>query len=225
MELFSSATHWKRYFASVLAPFIGPRVLEVGAGVGSNLAYLRTPAVRDWVSLEPDPKLARRIGERIASGELPPAQVAIGTTAEIDPAGRFDTVLYLDVLEHIADDKAEIDRAARLLAPGGHVAVLAPAHQSLFSPFDAAVGHVRRYSASSLRALAPLGCRLERCLMLDTAGLVASLANRLLLRQSAPSAAQIALWDGFLVPISRWLDPMTGWSVGKSVVAVWRRPA
>jgi SAM-dependent methyltransferase len=223
LELFSAATHWKRYFGGVIAPFIGARVLEVGAGIGSNMRYLRTPAVRAWTGLEPDPELAERIRARIASSELPPACVTVGTTAEIDAGQSFDTILYIDVLEHIADDKSELDRAARLLAPGGNLVVLAPAHQFLFSRFDAAIGHFRRYSAARLRALAPEGCRLVSCRMLDAAGLLAALANRLLLRQAEPSAAQVAFWDRVLVPISRWLDPLTGRRVGKTVVAVWSR--
>ena len=64
-----------------------------------------------------------------------------------------DCILYLDVLEHIADDRAEMKRAAARLAPGGRLVVLAPAHQALFSVFDRAVGHHRRYDRKSLRAL------------------------------------------------------------------------
>lgn len=223
LELFSTATHWKRYFSGVIAPFIGERVLEVGAGIGSNMRYLRTARVRAWMSLEPDPELALRIRERVASGELPPTCVKVGTIAEIGPGQDFDTILYIDVLEHIADDKSEIDRAARLLARGGNLVVLAPAHQFLFSRFDAAIGHFRRYSAAGLRALAPEGCRLVSCLMLDAAGLLAALANRLLFRQAAATSADVVLWDRVFVPISRCLDPITGHKLGKTVVAVWSR--
>ena len=67
------------------------------------------------------------------------------TIESITDAAPFDTILYVDVLEHIADDAAELARARRLLTPEGNLVVLAPAHQSLFSPFDAAVGHYRRY--------------------------------------------------------------------------------
>ena len=222
LELFSAAVNWKTYFAEALAPYIGDRVLEVGAGIGSNIPYLRTPAVREWTSLEPDPELARRIGERIAAGELPAScRVIAGTLADIDAESRFDTILYIDVLEHIPDDAAELSRAARVLAPGGNLIVLAPAHQFLFSPFDAAIGHFRRYNARSLATVGPTECRLRHRQMLDGAGLLASLANRLLLRQSSPTKAQIAFWDRVLVPISRGLDRLTGHRVGKTVIVVW----
>jgi SAM-dependent methyltransferase len=224
LELFAAATRWKAYFSRILAPFIAGRVLEVGAGIGSNVPYLHGSGVREWTSLEPDPTQARRIAERVAAGDLPgDCRVVAGTLGGIGDGAEFDTILYLDVLEHIADDEAELARAARLLSPGGRLVVLAPAHQFLFSPFDEAVGHHRRYSAAGLAALAPPGCRLSARLMLDSAGLLASLANRLLLRSASPSPRQIAFWDRVLVPISRVLDGLLGRRLGKTVVAVWSR--
>jgi SAM-dependent methyltransferase len=224
LELFSAATTWKTYFAGVLAPFVGGRVLEVGAGIGNNTAYLQTAGVREWTSLEPDPELTRHIAERTGAEALPRNFcVVTGTLASLDAASRFDTILYIDVLEHIADDRSELARAAGHLAVGGNLVVLAPAHQFLFSPFDTAIGHFRRYNATGLAGLAPPGCALRTALMLDGAGLLASFANRMLLRSAAPSRRQIAFWDRILVPISRILDPLTGHRLGKTVVAVWRR--
>ena len=168
LELFAAATKWKAYFASVLAPFIGARVLEIGAGIGSNISFLHTPAVRHWTSVEPDPDLARRITERVGLGELPETcRVLVGTIEGIEKTARFNTVFYIDVLEHIADDAAELNCAASHLAPNGNLVVLAPAHQFLFSEFDAAIGHHRRYNAVSLTAVTPLHCRLRTCFMLD----------------------------------------------------------
>jgi len=225
LELFARANNWKHYLGRVLAPFIGARVLDVGAGIGSNITHLSSPSVREWTSIEPDPAQARRISERVASGELPRCRVIAGTLAEVEPSARFDTILYIDVLEHIADDRAELARAARHLADDGNLIVLAPAHQFLFSPFDAAVGHHRRYNAAGLAALAPPGCRLRRSLMLDSAGFFASLANRLLLAAALPTPRQIAFWDKILVPISRVLDGITFHRFGKTVVEVSQRPA
>ena len=225
LELFARATNWKHYLGRVLAPFIGARVLDVGAGIGSNITHLSRPSVREWTSVEPDPVQARRISERVASGELPRCRVIAGTLDAVEPSARFDTILYIDVLEHIADDRAELARAARHLAEDGNLIVLAPAHPFLFSPFDAAVGHHRRYDAAGLAALAPPGCRLRRSLMLDSAGFFASLANRLLLAAALPTPRQIAFWDKVLVPISRVLDGITFHRFGKTVVAVWQRPA
>jgi SAM-dependent methyltransferase len=226
LELFAEATNWKTYCAGILRPFIAGRVLDVGAGIGANIRFMHNPGVVCWTSIEPDPALAGRIEAGMAAGALPPnCRVIGGTIADLDPRERFDTILYLDVLEHIAEDRAELARAARCLAPGGRLIVLAPAHRFLFSPFDAAIGHHRRYSASELVGLGPSGCSLIACRMLDSAGFFASLGNRLLLSRSMPSRGQIMFWDKFLVPLSRRLDAALAYRFGKTVVAVWQSPS
>jgi SAM-dependent methyltransferase len=231
LDVFAGAVNWKTYAAQKIERFIGGRVLEVGAGIGENVRFLLNRRVCEWTCLEPDPDLAGRIKGRLLRGDLPPKVrgdlppkvcVVTGTTASLDRSVQFDTILYLDVLEHIAEDRAELAQAAQLLAPEGHIVVLGPAHQFLFSAFDIAVGHYRRYNRAMLVALTPPGCRLEMSMMLDTAGFSASLANRVLLSTSLPSKRQIALWDRVLVPISRVLDRATAYRFGKTVIVVWR---
>jgi SAM-dependent methyltransferase len=223
LELFANATHWKAYVGRVLRPFVAGRVLDVGAGIGANTTFLHGERVACWTSLEPDPDLARRIADRIAAGALPRGCRAVtGTIRALPGEARYDTILYIDVLEHIAEDAAELAAASRHLAPAGHLIVLAPAHPFLFSPFDAAIGHCRRYRRADLLRLAPPGGRLVECRMLDSAGFFASLANRFLLAAAMPSERQIAFWDKLLVPLSRCLDPLLGYRFGKTVVAVWR---
>jgi hypothetical protein len=144
-----------------------------------------------------------------------------GTLDQLEASGPFSAVLYLDVLEHITEDQKELAKAANRLMAGGSLIVLAPAHQFLFSAFDRAIGHYRRYSASSLRALAPPGCHLAAWRMLDSAGFFASLTNRLSLGSATPSTRQVAFWDKVLVPASRRLDPLFGYHFGKSILARW----
>jgi SAM-dependent methyltransferase len=226
LELFAAATNWKNYVAALALPFIGDSVLEVGAGIGTNIPFLFKPHIQDWLCLEPDQRLAAQLARRIAQGVLPVScRIVNGTLDQFDELGQFSTILYLDVLEHIADDRAEVAKAANFLAEGGSLIVLAPAHQFLFSPFDSAIGHCRRYSAAILKALAPPGCRLVSCRMLDSVGFFASLANRLVLRSATPSSGQIAFWDRALIPLSRRLDPCLGYRFGKSVLAIWRLAA
>ncbi len=174
--------------------------------------------------LEPDPKLVARIAAAITAGALPGCcQPLVGTLPAAAALRAFDTVLYIDVLEHIDDDRGELERASKLLRRGGHLLVLAPAHPFLFTPFDRAIGHFRRYTRRGLRTLTPAGLRLVRLAYLDSVGMLASLGNRLLLRSAEPSPRQIAFWDRVLVRISTVLDPILGYTVGKSVLAVWRK--
>lgn len=133
LDLFQRATRWKSYFRDQLRPFIGKRVLEVGAGTGGTTRILCNGTQQSWLCLEPDAQLASRIGPAVASGELPPCCSArVGSTESLASDFTFDTILYIDVLEHIENDAAEVERAAQLLAPGGHLLALAPAHQAFF---------------------------------------------------------------------------------------------
>lgn len=219
LELFARARHWKSYFCDQIKPFLGSEVAEVGAGLGGTTRILLADGARHlrWVCLEPDVELAEQIDQ------LPNFCEVHCSTLEPLPDSSFDSILYIDVLEHIEHDRAELESALRRLRPGGHLVVLSPAHQFLFSPFDQAIGHFRRYSRAGLTACGPAGSRLVRARYLDSLGFFLSLANSRLLRQSMPTPRQIAFWDSVVVPISRWLDPLLGYHFGKTVLCVWRK--
>jgi len=224
LELFAEAVHWKRYFRSAIADRLVGDVLEVGAGIGETARHLLDGRQRSWLCLEPDERLGTRLRAWAEAGDVAPLPtVQIGTTADLDPRSRFDTILYIDVLEHIEDDRAEMARAAELLAPRGALIVLSPAFQQLFSDFDRSVGHFRRYTRASLAEVMPPSLRRVRLRYLDSVGFLASLSNRALLRQALPTRRQIALWDRVMIPASRVLDPLLARSFGRSVLAVYER--
>lgn len=223
LDLFARATNWKSYFASLLRPYIRGRVLEVGAGLGTTTEALWNDSVESWLCLEPDPQLAAQLTERIPAGRWPNARVEsrVATVEELGPDERFDAILYIDVLEHIHDDRGELASASRHLSNGGKLIVLSPAFPSLYSKFDTALGHVRRYTAKSLAAAFPASLRRERVFYADSVGALGSLANRLLLRQSLLGPVQIQTWDKAMIPVSRVLDPLFGRRFGRSVIAIY----
>ena len=224
LDRFARAANWKAYWMRHVREYLRGAVLEVGAGIGSNTLLLCSSEHRDWVCLEPDNRSAGTLRERLSDSSLAESvTVVTGTTADLDPACVFDAILYIDVLEHIDDDAGELRRACAHLAPDGRLIVLAPAHQYLYSPFDASIGHYRRYNAGMVRGFDLPGLELERTRYLDSAGLLASLGNRVLLRQSLPTPRQIAFWDRVLVPCSRILDPVLRYRCGKSLLSVWRK--
>ncbi len=222
LEIFAHATNWKSYVRSQVRPYLSGDVLEVGAGIGAATLALNDGSPRRWVCLEPDPTLAARI-EAIVSPTLRNCEIVIGTFNAIGSQSRFDAILYMDVLEHIEDDAGELARATQHLNSAGHLVVVAPAMPWLYSPFDAAIGHHRRYTRESLRRIAPSSLQEEKCMYLDSLGMLSSAGNRLLLRSPAPRLGQIRFWDRFLVPISRFTDIVLAHSLGRSVLAVWRK--
>lgn len=224
LELFEGAVNWKAYWGAKLLPYVKGNALEVGAGIGANLAnFKHMPGVR-WTLLEPDAGLCDVIREKIESSELPAGTRAIcGMLHDLPALETFDTILYIDVLEHIEDDHTQIEAAARRVAPDGHLIVLSPAYQAVYSPFDAAIGHYRRYDRRSLLSLTPSTLQPVASFYLDSMGLALSAANRLIARQSAPTPATIKIWDSSIVPLSRIVDRVVGHSFGRSIIAVWRK--
>ena len=223
LDLFAEATNWKRYWGSHVSSLLGQRVLDVGAGIGATAKLLCSARQTSWVALEPDEELARRMREAQQIGELPrQCEIRRGLLADLPGDAKFDSILYIDVLEHIENDRDELVEAAKHLDVNGRVIALSPAHNRLFTPFDTAIGHFRRYDRALVDAVTPPGMVLERAFYLDSVGMLASLGNRLLLKASSPTAGQIQLWDKWMVPLSRVLDPLLAKRLGKSIIAVWR---
>jgi SAM-dependent methyltransferase len=219
LDLFANATNWKKYFSYILAPYLKGDVLEVVAGLGTTTQLLRgDPEKNTWTCLEPDNELASQLATA-----LPDVELLKGTVENISYERDFDVIVYIDVLEHIADDVMEIEIAAQHLRPNGLLIILSPAHQWLFSEFDQSIGHIKRYSKKTLRQAVSKTFKSQKVFYINTVGLLASLANKLLLKQSLPTYIQIAFWDRYLIPLSRILDPLLGFCFGKSIVGIWKK--
>lgn len=199
-------------------------VLEIGAGIGGTTLALHNGTAHRWICLEPDATQASRLRARLIKNQAgcTPGVIA-GSLRTLADRPAFDCVLYLDVLEHIFDDRLQIEDAARLVRPGGHIVVLSPAYQWLFSEFDKNIGHLRRYNKRSLRSLMPGGWIEKKLMYLDSVGVLLSLANAFALRQALPSRLQLSVWDRLCVPLSRIVDCVLFGSFGKSVLAVWEK--
>lgn len=224
LELFSHAHNWKGYYRKPLSPFIRGEVLEVGAGIGETTAHLYNENVTTWLCLEPDASLANKIEKKINEKTLPAnCRLQVGTTHSLSPNTFFDTIIYIDVIEHIEYDIQEIDRASALLKPGGHLIILVPAHQYLFSPFDKAIGHYRRYNKSRLQKVITYSLQKKKLFYLDSLGLLASLTNKWFLKKEYPTLKDVKFWDRIIIPVSKLIDPLIGYSTGKSLIGVWQK--
>jgi SAM-dependent methyltransferase len=224
LDVFAHARNWKQYLAAQMAPFVFGDVLEVGAGIGAVTQALAMLPRRTWTCLEPDAGLAQRLNAAVgASAGTSHISVVTGALRDLPSAPSYDCILYVDVLEHIEDDRAEVAAAVGLLRSGGHLIVLCPAHNWLYTPFDQAIGHYRRYGRRRFESLQPPSASIVRMRYLDSVGLVASLGNRLFLRSASPTGAQVRFWDKVLVSASKLLDPLLAYRVGKSILGVWRK--
>src|SRR5262249_56622772 len=136
----------------LMQPFIGRRILEVGAGTGLLTRYLST---RERVlATELDPEyigLLRRTFADSPNVEIRPLDLAHLAENGI-PRRSFDTVVCSNVLEHIEDDSAALAALHDVLTPGGRVVLIVPAIQALYGSIDRAIHHYRRYSRDDLAA-------------------------------------------------------------------------
>ena len=172
LQNLSKADAFTRWVLGEISPWLGQRVLEVGCGIGT---YTEEMAVgsRKIVAMDMERTFVDAALRRL--GHHPNVQLICGDATEADAAKpddeAFDTVVLLDVLEHIEDDVALLARLRARLAPGGHLILKVPAMPSLYSPMDEAIGHWRRYDKRGLtEAITRAGLEVVRSLVLQCGG-------------------------------------------------------
>ena len=200
-------------------------VLEVGAGTGTITRRLveRYPDIA-VTALEPAGNMAAELSSFAALH--PRVEAHRRTLAQVPADEAFDAVLYLNVLEHIGDDRTEVALAARALRPGGALLVFGPAHEWLYSDLDHKAGHYRRYSAGQLRELvAGSGLRVERCHYFDVLGVAPYWLVYTLLRHGDITGSTTWAYDRLVVPLSRLVQRVVPTPpIGKNVVLIARKP-
>jgi SAM-dependent methyltransferase len=191
------------------------RVLDFGAGRGTYARKIG-PLVEHMVAVEPD-KILRDEIQKISG---------VSALAELpNGAEGFDLVYLINVLEHIKRDDECLDQLARVLKPGGRLFVYVPASPALFSEFDVAVGHYRRYTARSLRELASgTKLELEKLDFTDPLGWVVALVHKFLRLDPRITRWQVWLFDRAVFPVSRYLGHFTGGLFGKNILMILKKP-
>jgi len=219
LQLFEHARNWKTYYGSFFRPLLGKKVAEIGAGLGGTTTSLCGNNHTEWICVEPDIELVNQIDDKIQKGVLPDiCKTLRGYSNELKDS--YDSILYIDVIEHIEDDAAELKIASALLNEDGRLFIIVPAHPFLYSPFDKMIGHYRRYTKKMVKSILPEDLIIEKLYYLDSVGYFASLVNKLFLKQNMPTLGQVKFWDKFMVPISSFLDRFLGFHFGKSVMLI-----
>jgi glycosyltransferase involved in cell wall biosynthesis len=226
-HILSSLNHVQnvnRWMAEQLQPFLGDRVLEIGAGIG-NLTMFLIPR-RRYVATDIDPgylDVLRNLS--VAKPYLEVRRVDLSRCEDFDAlAGQFDTVVCLNVLEHVPDEDTALANLRRVLVPGGRALVLVPQGPWLFGSLDRALDHVKRYTPEDLRvALTSAGFEVETLVDFNRVGVLGWALNGRLLGRERLSRAQLKLLNT-VIPAWKTVDAAMPWP-GLSVIAVARRPA
>ena len=214
-------TRYNEWVWERVRPYVGQRVLEVGAGTGAmtRLLYGRELIVASDKETPYLDRLRNAFRRR-------PGIVVERVDLESDEALEltrygFDTVTCINVLEHTTDDVAALRRAHELLAPGGRVIVFVPAGRELFGSLDRGIGHLRRYDKDELMdKLRQAGFEIEDAGYQNRASRIAWRLNSMFGRSALP-AGQSRVFDR-IVPLLRALEGRNP-SKGLSLVAVGRK--
>lgn len=218
----SSVPNFNRWMADSVRPFLGARVLEIGAGIG-NMTRQLCPRDRYTVSdINPHYLDFLRRGFE-GRPYLDVRKVDLSLDGDFEPlAGRYDTLVCLNVLEHLADEDGALRRIRAALEAGGRAIVLVPQGPGLLGTLDQALGHVRRYTRASLRAaLERNGLELEQLFDFNRVTTPGWWWNGKLLRRRHFSRLQLKLLN-VNVWWLRHLDGLLPWG-GTSLIAVARR--
>jgi ubiquinone/menaquinone biosynthesis C-methylase UbiE len=135
-----------------------------------------------------------------------------------------DTVVCLNVLEHIEDERGALRQMYRVLPAGGRAVLIVPAFEWLYGPIDRNLGHFRRYSKRHLRRVAESAGFRTKVRFFNIAGLLAWWANAKIFQRTEHSQSQIRLFDRVVVPLISRLEAMACPPVGQSLFAVLEKP-
>jgi glycosyltransferase involved in cell wall biosynthesis len=220
----SQLKRYNRWIWDRIHPYVGQRVLEVGAGTGTMTRFLYGREL--IVATDRETPYLDRL--KNAFRRRPGIVVERFDPEDPEPSGldryQFDTVVCVNILEQMVDDEAALRRMHDVLVPGGTIIVYVPAGKSLFGPLDRGVGHQRRYDRLELsQKLIRAGFLVRETAFQNQAGRAGWWLNSSVFRRKELPLAQSRLFD-ILVPLLRALEPSHP-SSGLSLLAVGRKPA
>ncbi|GAB2814667.1 hypothetical protein GCM10022221_10680 [Actinocorallia aurea] len=217
------ARNYRKYEYDMVAPHVGRSLLEIGSGLGhfseqfaGRLDYL---AVSDN-----DPYCVEQLTKRYADdGAVEVLSLALPAKVEIRQ--KVDTVVMMNVLEHIAEDVQALKDLAAVVEPGGRIVIWVPGYMQLYGDFDRKVGHVTRYTPKTLGAtIAGAGLEAEVLKPINFLGGIAWWAAVRRGGVGYPDPRLVKIYDRTVIPTTRFIERLVRPPFGQTVFAVARVP-
>jgi glycosyltransferase involved in cell wall biosynthesis len=224
LHALSAAPRFNRWMADTIRPYVGQRVLEIGSGIG-NLSRALLPGRKRYVATDINPEHLARLGARFPHRLNLEAHFCDLTHPEdFEPfANSMDTVICLNVLEHVENDPLGLANIFSVLDHGGRAIVLVPEGMGVFGTIDVALGHFRRYSEEELsKKMEGAGFQVERILRFNRVSRFPWYVSGRILKRTSLDWNQMQLYDR-LVWLWRRIDPFLPWSP-TSIIGIARKP-
>lgn len=226
LEAMLFAVNYHRWILSLFEPYLGRRLVEVGAGTGSFSQLLLERQLESLSLVEPSTDMYEQLCRRM--DQLKPAitlktynQIFEQVAPQIRTTEKPDSIIYVNVLEHIADDVAELRHINDALEPRGRLFIFVPALQWLHGSFDRQINHYRRYSKTELQQkCVAAGFKVLTSRYFDFFGVLPWWVKYRLLQLNRLDPGAVRFYDQRIVPLSRSLESRLQPPLGKNVLLV-----
>lgn len=227
LELFANAPHFNKWLFENISSFCQGNILEIGSGIGNIsklLLQLNLPVTLSDLRNEYCEELRSRFSQDKNLQNVLQIDLSLVDFESVyeQSLHSFDTVIALNVVEHIEDDKLVICNCKKLLKPSGNIIILVPAFMKLYNGFDTELGHFRRYNKKKLGALfTGQGLKILHMQYFNFAGIFGWWFTGSVMKKKIIPRNQLALYE-ILVPLFRLMDNLLLKRIGLSVIAVGR---
>lgn len=224
LEAMSFAVNYHRWILDRFRPFLGKRIVEVGAGTGDFSALLLETKPEMLSLIEPSAmfeQLSVRI-EKSGSQSVKLYNTIFREAAdEIREGQQPDSIIYVNVLEHIEDDAGELEAVRETLTRKGRIFIFVPALSWLYGNFDRAIGHHRRYERRELEAKCrAAGFQIVQSYYFDFAGIFPWWIKYRLLKSSNLDSSAVQIYDKLVVPFARIGEGIVRPPIGKNILLI-----
>jgi len=219
LDAMAEAGNYCRWIQRYFAPYLGKRVVEIGAGMGTfSELLLKSKGTKELVLFEAAHNLFPLLRERFAGRNV---QVHCGPFDSSQLVGPADSVVLVNVLEHICDDAELLSQIYQSLHPGGSLLLFVPALEWNYGSLDKAFEHHRRYSKRGLtREIQTAGFHVERVRYVNMMGIASWFFAGKVLRQTTLKPAQVRWYDRWVIPWSFRLEQVCEPPLGQSLLAI-----
>jgi SAM-dependent methyltransferase len=224
LELLATMPNYYAWIMEAFTPFVRGHVIEYGAGTGT-ISRLLVPLADTFSAVEPSSNLAAALQAKFRDdSKVEVVRESLQNHAIKAGAATVDTVVMVNVLEHIEDDNQALAHVFRMLRPGGYLLIFVPALQALMSKLDVIFGHFRRYHRLELlQKVTEAGGEVEICRYFDFLGIGPWFVLNKVMGATAFNPRIVDIHDRFVVPVSRAAERMISPPIGKNIILAARK--
>ncbi len=229
LDVMSDTVNYNQWIYHEVEDFLGKNIIEVGSGIGVFAELLLSSDPDNLYSIEPSKELYKGLEERKKrlQNQSTHFNTINGYLADFKKSAEqdIDSIVYVNVLEHIEKDDEELSLAYDIIKTSGHICIYVPALQWLYGTHDKHAGHYRRYYLKDLvRKMEEAGFDIISAKYFDIFGVLPWWINFCLLKKNNLNKSQAKIYDRWIVPFMRILEGRLTPFIGKNLIVIGRKP-